>query len=116
MHCVLCENDVAPTFDLGINGRIVPMCPKCCIPIVQTNRVEAHADGSVQVATEQVATAKPKASAKPPAVVETPDILAMAKARLESIEAQLAVMRKLEAEAVMLRRMIWAATPDEQPS
>ncbi len=122
MICQACMEDVHPVQELQANGRgFSNRCPRveCGAPLPVVAPRDVQADGSVNaasVAPKPAATRQPIQSAErtQPAASEPPgDILGAARARLATVEAQLANVDKLQAEARRLRAMIAAAEAAE---
>jgi hypothetical protein len=124
MICAACQENVHPVQELQVNGRgFSNRCPRveCGAPMPVVEPRDVQADGSVNAAVREpgpspralaVAAAPVSVIVEQPAVASL-DILGSARARLSTIEQQLASVDKLQAEARRLRAMIAAAEAAE---
>ena len=116
MHCQACDKEVRPIRELTANGRTVARCPSCPTIFPDPDEKPRRRVVDVEKLAEVVALpGQPGRLAPLDAVDLDPDLLdagqlvEMARARLDWVDAEIARLDRLKAERATLRRLIGKA-------
>lgn len=115
-RCPICEKDVHPSIDMSEHGKLVEMCPNGCGAIGVIEPMGGHraqpAQDDASVVTRISPPPGPKLVPKAPA-----DPIALARAELADIEAQIERLEGLQRRRKRLTAMIgaWEAAEADDP-